>query len=41
MEIPGIGRWTPEMFLIFGLKQSDVLSPGDAGLQRAAKNNKL
>jgi DNA-3-methyladenine glycosylase II len=37
MEIPGIGRWTAEMFLIFGLKRPDVMSLGDAGLQRAAK----
>jgi DNA-3-methyladenine glycosylase II len=37
MEIPGIGRWTAEMFLIFGLKRLDVLALGDAGLQRAAK----
>ena len=37
MEIPGIGRWTAEMFLLFGLKRPDVLSLGDAGLQRAAK----
>jgi DNA-3-methyladenine glycosylase II len=37
MEIPGIGKWTAEMFLIFGLKRPDVLALGDAGLQRAAK----
>jgi DNA-3-methyladenine glycosylase II len=37
IEIPGIGRWTAEMFLIFGLKRPDVLALGDAGLQRAAK----
>jgi len=37
MEIPGIGRWTAEMFLIFGLKRPDVLSLGGTGLQRAAK----
>ena len=37
MEIPGIGRRTAEMFLIFGLKRPDVLAFGDAGLQRAAK----
>jgi DNA-3-methyladenine glycosylase II len=37
MEIPGIGRWTAEMFLIFGLQRPDVLALGDAGLQRAAK----
>jgi DNA-3-methyladenine glycosylase II len=37
VEAPGIGRWTAEMFLIFGLKRLDVLSLGDAGLQRAVK----
>jgi len=37
IEAPGIGRWTAEMFLLFGLKRLDVLALGDAGLQRAAK----
>jgi len=37
VELPGIGQWTAEMFLIFGLKRPDVLSLGDAGLQRAAR----
>lgn len=37
IEVPGIGRWTAEMFLIFGLKRLDVLSLGDAGLQRTAR----
>jgi hypothetical protein len=32
VECPGIGRWTAEMFLIFGLKRLDVLAVGDAGL---------
>jgi len=36
-ELPGIGRWTAEMFLIFSLARPDVLSPGDAGLQRAVR----
>jgi DNA-3-methyladenine glycosylase II len=36
-ELPGIGRWTAEMFLIFGLRRPNVLSVGDAGLQRAAR----
>lgn len=36
-ELPGVGRWTAEMFLIFGLKRPDVLSLGDAGLQRSAR----
>jgi DNA-3-methyladenine glycosylase II len=35
--VPGIGRWTAEMFLLFGLKRMDVLAVGDAGLQRAAR----
>jgi DNA-3-methyladenine glycosylase II len=38
MIVPGIGRWTAEMFLLFGLKRLDVLAVGDAGLQRAARN---
>jgi DNA-3-methyladenine glycosylase II len=37
VEVPGIGKWTAEMFLIFSLKRPDVLSLGDAGLQRAAR----
>ncbi len=37
LEIPGIGRWTADMFLIFGLKRLDILAPNDAGLQRAAR----
>lgn len=35
--IKGIGVWTAEMYLIFGLKRLDILSLGDAGLQRAAR----
>jgi len=37
VALPGIGQWTAEMFLIFSLKRPDVLSLGDAGLQRAAR----
>jgi DNA-3-methyladenine glycosylase II len=37
IQIPGIGRWTAEMFLIFGLRRPNILSVGDAGLQRAVK----
>jgi len=37
MDLPGIGRWTAEMFLIFGLRRPDILSLGDAGLQRAVR----
>ncbi len=35
--VPGIGRWTAEMFLIFTLKRPDILSLGDAGLYRAVR----
>ena len=35
--VPGVGRWTAEMFLLFGLKRLDVLAVGDAGLHRAAR----
>jgi DNA-3-methyladenine glycosylase II len=37
LELPGVGRWTAEMFMIFGLKHPDVLALDDAGLRRAAK----
>lgn len=35
--VMGIGRWTAEMFLIFGLKRPNVLALSDAGLRRAAR----
>ncbi len=36
-EVPGVGRWTAEMFLIFALNRPDVLSLGDAGLRRSTR----
>lgn len=36
-KLPGIGKWTAEMFLIFGLRRPDVLAINDAGLQRAVR----
>lgn len=33
----GVGRWTAEMFLIFGLGRPDILSINDAGLKKALK----
>lgn len=36
-EINGIGRWTAEMFLIFYLKRSDVVSVSDMGIKRAVQ----
>ncbi len=37
VSFPGIGTWTAEMFLIFGLGRPDVLSVNDAGLKRGLK----
>jgi DNA-3-methyladenine glycosylase II len=37
ITLSGVGRWTAEMFLIFGLGRPDVLSVNDAGLKRAFK----
>ncbi|NOV02587.1 DNA-3-methyladenine glycosylase family protein [Paenibacillus planticolens] len=36
-SVKGIGVWTAEMFMIFALGRPDVMSVGDAGLQRAAR----
>jgi DNA-3-methyladenine glycosylase II len=33
--LPGVGRWTAEMMLIFALDRLDIFSLGDAGLRRA------
>lgn len=33
--LPGVGRWTAEMFLIFALGRHDIFSLGDVGLRRA------
>jgi len=33
--LPGIGRWTAEMLLIFAFGRPDVFSLGDAGLRRS------
>ncbi len=36
-QIKGIGRWTAEMYLIFGLGRVDVLPVADLGLRQAIK----
>lgn len=33
--LPGVGRWTAEMMLIFSLGRGDVFSVGDLGLRKA------
>lgn len=41
-EIKGIGLWTAEMFLMFGLNRLDVFPAGDVGLRNAlAKRYRL
>lgn len=32
--LPGIGRWTAEMYLIFALHRLDIFAMGDVGLRR-------
>ena len=34
VAVRGLGKWSCEMFLCFGLKRMDVLSTGDLGVQR-------
>ncbi|WP_229723655.1 DNA-3-methyladenine glycosylase family protein [Deinococcus aerolatus] len=34
LPLPGIGRWTAEMFLMFALARSDVFSLGDLALRQ-------
>lgn len=36
-RVKGIGVWTAQMFLIFGLKRMDVLPVGDLGVRSAIK----
>jgi DNA-3-methyladenine glycosylase II len=37
VAVRGLGRWTAEMFLIFHLERSDVLSGGDLGIRKAVQ----
>jgi DNA-3-methyladenine glycosylase II len=37
LPVPGIGPWTVDMFLIFGLGRPDVLPVGDLGLRMGVK----
>ncbi|MGE5320603.1 MAG: DNA-3-methyladenine glycosylase family protein [Hyphomicrobiaceae bacterium] len=40
-DVRGIGRWTAEMFLIFGLRRPDVWPVDDIGLQKAVARHYL
>mgnify|MGYP001826702925 CR=1 FL=1 len=35
--VPGIGRWTAEVYAMFSLGRADVFAPGDLALQEAAR----
>lgn len=37
VEVPGIGRWTAEIYAMFSLGRADVFAPGDLALQESAK----
>lgn len=37
VPIKGIGRWTVDMFLLFGLNRPDVLPTGDLGVQHGMR----
>lgn len=36
-EVPGIGRWTAEVYAMFSLGRADVFAPADLALQEAAR----
>lgn len=37
VALPGIGRWTAEIYAMFALGRADVFAPGDLALQEAAR----
>lgn len=37
VEVPGIGAWTAEIYVMFSLGRADVFAPGDLALQEAAR----
>ena len=37
VEVPGIGRWTAEIYALFSLGRADVFPAGDLALQEAAR----
>ena len=38
IAVPGIGRWTAEIYAMFSLGRADVFAHGDLALQEAAKS---
>ena len=37
IEVPGIGRWTAEIYAMFSLGRADVFAPNDLALQESAR----
>jgi DNA-3-methyladenine glycosylase II len=37
VAVPGIGRWTAEIYAMFSLGRADVICPGDLALQESAR----
>lgn len=37
IEVPGVGRWTAEIYAMFSLGRADVFAPGDLALQESAR----
>ena len=37
VAVPGIGRWTAEIYAMFSLGRADVIAPGDLALQEGAR----
>lgn len=37
IQVPGIGRWTAEIYAMFSLGRADVFAPNDLALQEAAR----
>lgn len=36
--VPGIGRWTAEVYLLFAVGHADIFAPGDLALREAARS---
>lgn len=37
VEVPGIGKWTAEIYTMFSLGRADVFAPGDLALQESVR----
>ena len=37
VEVPGVGRWTAEIYAMFSLGRADVFAPADPALQESAR----